>query len=188
MKESLRGNAQRAIPDPEHAWLVASYRRSVDWARIIGCGPLLPIAPVKNATPLVEDQYPAGNSAQKVRPAEHRNDLRPRRSCISPGSCLVIETFSRFCVARSTVIGCDAITIGYGCEIHAFDEETIKSSRDVVCVRLLTRHPAASRHFRREPLRMARHLLVSPTARAWLTRAVALPLQMRSLTARAIFL
>jgi hypothetical protein len=56
--------------------------------------------------------------------------------------------------------GGDAMTIGYGCDIRVFDQETIKSNLDTVCVRLLTRHP--SRRWRVEPLRWLRHIWASP--------------------------
>jgi hypothetical protein len=88
------------------------------------------------------------------------------------GSRLVLETSSRLLFyAFASDWGGDAITLGYGCEIYMFDEDAIQASLDVVCLRLLTRQPAASRHFREEPFRLARHLFSSPTARAWLTRA-----------------
>jgi hypothetical protein len=61
----------------------------------------------------------------------------------------------------------DAITIGYGCEIHVGDREAIAQGLDTACVRLLTRHPVASRHARREPLRAARYFLHNPLTGRW---------------------
>jgi len=67
--------------------------------------------------------------------------------------------------------GGDAITIGYGCEIHVFQQETVEEGLDTACVQLLTRIPSASRHWRSEPMRMARHVLSSPINRTWATQA-----------------
>jgi hypothetical protein len=81
---------------------------------------------------------------------------------------LQIETSSRMLrYSFASVWGGDAITIGYGCEIEVYDQSTITSRLDTVCVRLLTRQPQASRHWRVEPVRIAKHLLTSPTTRAW---------------------
>jgi hypothetical protein len=67
--------------------------------------------------------------------------------------------------------GGDAITIGYGCEVHAFDQATIDEALDSTCVQLLTRIPFASRHWRREPIRMAQYVLSSPINRGWAKQA-----------------
>jgi hypothetical protein len=56
--------------------------------------------------------------------------------------------------------GGDALTIGYGCEIQVFDQRTITSNLDTICVRLLTRHPSTREKL--EPLRWMRHLLDGP--------------------------
>jgi hypothetical protein len=56
--------------------------------------------------------------------------------------------------------GGDALTIGYGCEIQVFDQETITSNLDTICVRLLTRHPSTREKL--EPVRWMRHLLDGP--------------------------
>jgi hypothetical protein len=67
--------------------------------------------------------------------------------------------------------GGDAITIGYGCEIQVFDSKTVEANLDTVCVQLLTRIPTASRHWKREPIRMARYVLSSQINRGWLVNA-----------------
>jgi hypothetical protein len=67
--------------------------------------------------------------------------------------------------------GGDAVTIGYGCEIFVFRPEIIQSNLDLVCVQLLTRIPSASRHWKREPVRMARHLFSSPIHRSLVAQA-----------------
>jgi hypothetical protein len=67
--------------------------------------------------------------------------------------------------------GGDAITIGYGCEVHVLDQKTVEGNLDTICVQLLTRIPSASRHWRAEPIRMARYVLSSPINRGWLANA-----------------
>lgn len=87
-------------------------------------------------------------------------------------SALIIE--SKSSILRHSFAsdwGGDAITIGYGCEIEVFDEQTVAAGIDVMCVRLLTRQPPASRHWRAEPFRVVRHLISSPTTRSWALRA-----------------
>jgi len=83
-------------------------------------------------------------------------------------SRLRVETTSR--VLRYSFSGewCgDVITIGYGCEIFVADRAAIAERLDAACVRLLTRHPVASRHARREPLRAARYFLHNPLTGRW---------------------
>jgi hypothetical protein len=67
--------------------------------------------------------------------------------------------------------GGDAVTIGYGCEIHVFRPEIIKANLDVICVQLLTRIPSASRHWKREPLRLARFIFSSTITQSWVAQA-----------------
>jgi hypothetical protein len=107
-----------------------------------------------------------------VRFEDGRPTLR-RELARSPDSILEIETSSellRYSFASDW--GGDAITIGYGCDIQIFDPDTVKSGLDTVCVRLLTRQPQASRHWRVEPVRLAKHLLTSPTTRTWVIKSV----------------
>jgi L-ascorbate metabolism protein UlaG (beta-lactamase superfamily) len=86
---------------------------------------------------------------------------------------LVLETSSQILsYSFSSEWGGDAITIGYGCEIRVLNQDTIAGGVDIMCVRLLTRQPPASRHWKVEPIRVARHLLSSPTTRKWAVRAV----------------
>jgi Beta-lactamase superfamily domain len=54
-----------------------------------------------------------------------------------------------------------------GCEIHVADRQAVIQRLDTACVKLLTRHPAASRHARREPVRAARFLLHNPLTSRW---------------------
>ena len=96
-----------------------------------------------------------------------------RESTPHSESILEIETSSR--ILRHSLAsdwGGDAITIGYGCDIHVRNSHTVKSGLDTVCVRLLTRQPQASRHWRVEPVRVAKHLLTSPTTLTWVMKSV----------------
>src|SRR5262249_39282341 len=91
-----------------------------------------------------------------------------RSSSPSSRSILLIEIPSR--ILRHSFAsdwGGDAVTIGYGCEVHAFRPETILANLDVICVQLLTRIPSATRHWKSEPLRMARYLVSGSITRAW---------------------
>lgn len=63
--------------------------------------------------------------------------------------------------------GGDAITIGYACDIHIVDPGIVQEKLDVICVQLLTNHPAASRHMRRQPARAAKFLLQNPLTLKW---------------------
>jgi len=95
-----------------------------------------------------------------------------RSSTPSPDSILEIEVRSEILrCSLSSDWGGDALTIGYGCEIQIARKEIIESNLDVVCVQLLTRIPVASRHWRKEPLRMVRHVLSSTISRGWAGQA-----------------
>jgi hypothetical protein len=90
----------------------------------------------------------------------------------SPESILQIEIPSS--ILRHSFAnewGGDAVTIGYGCEIYVFKPEIIQANLDVICVQLLTRIPSASRHWKREPLRLARHVFSSPITRSLVAQA-----------------
>ena len=95
-----------------------------------------------------------------------------RASARSSESILEIAISSRLLrYSFASDWGGDAITIGYGCDIQVFDPDTVKSGLDTVCVRLLTRQPQASRHWKVEPVRVAKHLLTSPTTRTWVMKS-----------------
>ena len=99
---------------------------------------------------------------------EDGKPLLERRDGELPSSRLRIETSSR--ILRYSFSGewnGDAITIGYGCEIHVADRSAIVKRLDTACVKLLTRHPSASRHARREPVRAARSLMSNPLTSRW---------------------
>jgi hypothetical protein len=66
--------------------------------------------------------------------------------------------------------GGDAITIGYACDIEIRDKSLLAKKLDTVCVRLLTRHPLASRYMMKQPWRAARFLWSNPLTRKWAIR------------------
>jgi Beta-lactamase superfamily domain len=99
--------------------------------------------------------------------------LRVERStAASPESILQIEISSN--ILRHSFAsdwGGDAVIIGYGCEISVFQPEIIRDNLDMICVQLLTRTPSASRHWKREPLRLARHVFSNPITRSFVAQA-----------------
>lgn len=93
-----------------------------------------------------------------------------------PGSRVLVETTSEILrCSFSSEWGGDAITIGYGAELFVNDEATINAGLDVICVRLLTRHPTTTRHMLFEPLRAARFLATNPLTRTWAFRQLRNP-------------
>jgi hypothetical protein len=85
-----------------------------------------------------------------------------------PDSKLRVEISSRILRYAFSGEWCgDVITSGYGCEIFVADHDAIARHLDSTCVRLLTRHPVASRHARQEPLRAARYVLHNPLTGRW---------------------
>lgn len=90
-----------------------------------------------------------------------RNPRMERSGLRSNNSILEIQTSSallRYSFANEW--GGDAITIGYGCDIQVFDQSTIISNLDTICIRLLTRHPSS--RWKVEPLRVLRSRWKSP--------------------------
>jgi len=63
--------------------------------------------------------------------------------------------------------GGDVFTIGYGGEIFVIKSGILEANLDVDCIRLLTRHPRATQHWKKEPIRMVRFLASNPTTRSW---------------------
>jgi len=91
----------------------------------------------------------------------HGQPVAERSSSRNANSILELESSSR--ILRHSFAsewGGDALTIGYGCEIQVFKQETITSNLDTICVRLLTRHPSTREKL--EPVRWMRHLLDGP--------------------------
>jgi hypothetical protein len=71
--------------------------------------------------------------------------------------------------------GGDAITIGYAADIDLLDESAAAEGLDSVCIRLLTRHPTASRYMMRHPMRAGKFLWQNPLTRSWAVRRVLSP-------------
>lgn len=87
------------------------------------------------------------------------------------GSILTLETparILRYCFASEW--GGDAIIIGYGAEIYIHDKEIIHQNLDIVCVRLLTRQPVASKQMKRHPVRAFTYLATNPLTTGWAVR------------------
>jgi Beta-lactamase superfamily domain len=102
----------------------------------------------------------ADGAAQVERSAEPKAD-----------ELLVIGVSSRILrYSFSSTWGGDAITIGYGCDIRILDKRALPRKLDTVCVRLLTRHPSASREMMKRPVRATRFLLSNPLTRKWAIR------------------
>lgn len=103
---------------------------------------------------------------------ENGKSVIQRSDTISPVAILQIETTSQLLrYSFASDWGGDAITIGYGCDIRVFDQATVAAGLDTVCVRLLTRQPQASRHWRVAPIRLVKHLVTSPTTRTWVVKS-----------------
>ncbi|MGB8508756.1 MAG: MBL fold metallo-hydrolase [Pyrinomonadaceae bacterium] len=91
-----------------------------------------------------------------------------RTSEPATGSLLVIDTSSRILrYSFGSEWGGDTLTIGYGCEVHVFDRRAVEAKLDTICLRLLTRHPTARGHMKKEPIRAVRHLARNPLMRTW---------------------
>lgn len=80
-----------------------------------------------------------------------------------PDSALTIDIASRILRRSfSDEWGGDAISIGYGCEIHISDRRHAAAGLDSLCLGLLTRHPTVKGQMKKEPLRALRHIISSP--------------------------
>lgn len=91
-------------------------------------------------------------------------------------SILVLDTSSTI-LRRSFASdwGGDAITIGYGVDISVRDVSILEEKLDTVCVRLLTNHPATTRHMKSDPIRAAKFLLTNPVTGRWAVRQITRP-------------
>jgi len=58
--------------------------------------------------------------------------------------------------------GGDALTIGYGIDVDVFSESALEKNLDIVCVRLLTRYPRASKQLLKRPLRALKYYFTNP--------------------------
>ena len=81
---------------------------------------------------------------------------------------LTIQTWSNILkYSFASEWGGDAIIIGYGVDIHILDKSIIAKNLDILCVRLLTRQPVASKQMKKAPLRAAKYLLTNPLTTKW---------------------
>lgn len=71
--------------------------------------------------------------------------------------------------------GGDVVTIGYCADIHVANEDVLRNGLDSVVVDLLTRHPSAKRHMKKQPWRGARFLMQNPLTLSWAVKQVLNP-------------
>jgi hypothetical protein len=87
---------------------------------------------------------------------------------VDPASILVLRTTSRILnYSFASDWGGDAIVIGYGAEINILDKACLDKSLDIVCVRLLTNQPVASRQMKASPVRALKYLFTNPLTTSW---------------------
>lgn len=85
-----------------------------------------------------------------------------RADDVAPDCALTMDIVSNILSQSfSSEWGGDAISIGYGCEIHINDRHAAATGSDSVCVGLLTRHPTVKSQIKKEPLRALKHLVGS---------------------------
>jgi hypothetical protein len=58
--------------------------------------------------------------------------------------------------------GGDILFVGYAAEVFVQQESALKNNLDIVCLRLLTRYPTASKYMLQRPLRGLRYMLSNP--------------------------
>jgi ribonuclease BN (tRNA processing enzyme) len=94
-----------------------------------------------------------------------------RTNEIRADSILTLETTSNILnYSFASEWGGDAIVIGYGAEITILDKQILAKSLDIVCVRLLTNQPIASKQMKAAPLRAAKYLYHNPLFTSWAVR------------------
>lgn len=96
-----------------------------------------------------------------------------RTNAVAPGSILVLETTSKILnYSFGSEWGGDAIVIGYGAEITILDKSILKENLDIVCVRLLTNQPVASKQMKASPGRAIKFLATNPLTTKWAIQQV----------------
>lgn len=75
------------------------------------------------------------------------------------------STILNYCFASEW--GGDAIIIGYGAEITILDKQIIEQNLDIICVRLLTNQPVASKQMKSSPFRAIKYLANNPLTTSW---------------------
>jgi hypothetical protein len=91
-----------------------------------------------------------------------------RSNEVSEDSILTLTTTSKILnYSFDSVWGGDAIIIGYGAELEILNLDIVKESLDIICVRLLTRQPVASKQMKEDPLRAVKYLATNPLTTSW---------------------
>lgn len=58
--------------------------------------------------------------------------------------------------------GGDVLFVGYGADVDVFDVDVLQDNLDIVCLRLLTRYPTASKTMIKNPMRALKYLFTNP--------------------------
>lgn len=86
-----------------------------------------------------------------------------KRTTLHPESILTIVTTSDAIeYALQNEWGGDVLFVGYAADVFVEDEVALENNLDIVCLRLLTRYPTASKYMLRHPLRGLRFMLSNP--------------------------
>jgi hypothetical protein len=92
-----------------------------------------------------------------------------KRDANADADCaLVIEVSSRILrYSMKYEWGGDAMSIGYGAEMHLRDRQVAEANLDQVCFGLLTRHPTRKGYIKENPRRVFNYLIRQPPIRTW---------------------
>ncbi len=89
--------------------------------------------------------------------------IAERSAVQSENSILIVHTTSELLhYSLDNEWGGDALTIGYGIDVNVLLESTLEKNLDIVCVRLLTRYPRASKQLVKHPFRALKYYLTNP--------------------------
>ncbi|HVS83644.1 MAG TPA: MBL fold metallo-hydrolase [Pyrinomonadaceae bacterium] len=103
------------------------------------------------------------NVSFKENQAQLRRTAKPDEACV-----LVVEVPSgilRYSIKYEW--GGDALSIGYGADMHLRDREVAAANLDQVCFGLLTRHPTRKGYIKENPRRVFNYIIRQPPIRAW---------------------
>jgi hypothetical protein len=90
--------------------------------------------------------------------------LFEKRKTIHPKSLLTIVTTAEAIeYSLSDEWGGDILFVGYAADVFVENEIALENNLDIVCLRLLTRYPTASRYMMRNPIRGMRFMLSNPS-------------------------
>jgi hypothetical protein len=88
---------------------------------------------------------------------------------------LIVTTAQKLKYSLSKVWGGDVLSIGYGVIVYVYDQLTLEKNMDIVCLRLITRYPIASRDLFHYPVRAMRFYSYNPKLTAlWMRQKTTL--------------